>query len=248
MHNTLHSYVSCVKMLSVTEAETMTTTALEAPRPDVREQLLSAAELACAAWIVIGHNALRIFPNEVPILAVIALVSARLMRGGFATLGFVRPASWRRVLLLALGFVVVRWTAGFAIEAVTAHIWPPIAAPKGADQIVGHPMAALAALGIVWTFAAFGEEISYRGFILGRAAQALGGGRAAWIAGVALSGALFGLGHFYKGPAGILDSSVAGLLLGTVYLLSGRCLWTCILAHGLSDTLAVVLSYLGLNS
>ena len=226
----------------------MTTTTTEIPRPDVRERLLSAAELACAAWIVIGHNVLRIFPNEVPILAAIALVSAVLMRGGFQALGFRRPRSWRRVVLLAVGFVVVRWTLGYAVEAVGAHIWPPIVAPKGADKIVGNPTAALAALGVIWTFAAFGEEIGYRGLILGRTAAALGGGRWAWIAGVVVSGVLFGLGHFYKGPTGILDSSLAGLLLGAVYLLSGRCLWTCILAHGLSDTLAVVLTYLGLNN
>ena len=134
----------------------MTTISEAGLRPDARERLLSAAELACAAWIMIGHNVLRIFPNEVPILAVIALVSARLMRGGFATLGFVRPASWRRVALLVLAFIVVRWTAGFAIEAITAHIWPPIVGPRHGDEIPGHLGAALAALGIVWTFAAFG--------------------------------------------------------------------------------------------
>jgi membrane protease YdiL (CAAX protease family) len=226
----------------------MTTTTDHTPPADVRERLLSAAELACAAWIVIGHNVFRIFPNEVPILVVIALASARLVRGGFANLGFVRPASWTRIVLLALAFVIVRWTAGFGIEALSAHIWPPIAAPKGAERIVGDPMAALAALGVVWTFAAFGEEVGYRGYILGRAATALGGGRAAQVAAVAISGVLFGLGHYYKGPTGVLDSGVAGLLMGMVFLLSGRCLWTCILAHGLSDTAAVVLTYLGLNS
>jgi membrane protease YdiL (CAAX protease family) len=214
----------------------------------MRERWLSAAELACAAWIVIGHNVFRIFPNEVPILAVIALVSAKLMRGGFANLGFVRPSSWRRVILLALAFVVVRWTASLIIEPIATHFWPPIVGPRGVDKIVHNPTAALAALGIVWTFAAFGEEIGYRGLILGRAARALGGGRTAWIVALAISGVLFGFGHFYKGPAGVLDSSVAGLLLGAVYLLSGRCLWTCILAHGLSDTLAVALTYAGLNN
>lgn len=224
----------------------MTATPAIPDHPDVRERLLSAAGLACAAWIVIGHNVFRIFPNEVPILAAIALVSAWFMRGRFASLGFVRPDSWRRVILLAVGFVVVRWTAGFIVEPIATRFWPPIVAPKGAERIVHDPMAALAALGIVWTFAAFGEEISYRGFILGRAAAALGGGRAAQIAAVAISGVLFGFGHFYKGPAGILDSSIAGLLMGAVYLLSGRCLWTCILAHGLSDTLAVGLTFLGI--
>jgi membrane protease YdiL (CAAX protease family) len=216
---------------------------------DMRERLLSAAEFACAAWVVIGHNVLHIFPNEVPILAVVALVSARLMRpGGFRALGFRRPASWRTVVLLAIGFVVVRWAIGFAIEPLTAHFWPPIVGPKGSDEIPGNLMAALAALGLVWTFAAFGEEIGYRGYIMGRAAAAGGGGKVAWALALVAASVLFGFGHFYKGPAGILDSGFAGLLMGGIYLKSGRCLWTCILAHGLSDTLAVALSYFGLNN
>ena len=224
-------------------------TTVEGPAArDMRERLLNGAELACAAWIVVGHNVLRIFPNEVPILPVIALVSARLARGGFNGLGFVPPTSWRRLMLLALAFVALRWTAGLGIETLAAHVWPPIVGPKGAQRIVGDPMAALAALGVVWTFAAFGEEISYRGYILGRAATALGGGRHAQIAAVVISGLLFGLGHAYKGPTGVVDSSMAGLLMGAVFLLSGRCLWACILAHGLSDTLAVALTYMGLNS
>lgn len=227
----------------MTTADTRTTNAI-----DARERLLSAAEAACAAWIVIGHNVLRIFPNEVPILALIALASVRFHRGGWAALGFRRPASWRTVILLAIGFVIVRWAIGFAIEPLTSHFWPPIVGPKGSDRIPGNLMAALAALALVWTFAAFGEEIGYRGFIMGRVAEALGGRRAGWIVGLVLSAVLFGYGHFYKGPAGILDSGIAGLLMGGVYLLSGRCLWTCILAHGLSDTGAVILTYLGLNN
>ena len=51
-----------------------------------------------------------------------------------------------------------------------------------------------------------------------------------------------GLGHLYKGPSGIVDSAYSGLILGGVYLLSGRNLWAAILAHGLSDTFAVVVS------
>jgi membrane protease YdiL (CAAX protease family) len=59
---------------------------------------------------------------------------------------------------------------------------------------------------------------------------------------------LFGLGHFYKGPAGMIDSGVAGLILGSAYLLSGRNLWTSILAHGLIDTFGVMALYFGWDS
>ena len=64
-----------------------------------------------------------------------------------------------------------------------------------------HKTAVLALL-FVWTFAAFGEELSYRGYLLSRAAMSGGPSVASeWIA-VVLTAILFGFGHFYKGPAG----------------------------------------------
>ncbi|HEX2816696.1 MAG TPA: CPBP family intramembrane glutamic endopeptidase [Phenylobacterium sp.] len=215
-------------------------------RPPISRPI-SAAEVVLGAAIVIGHNVFRVLPNEVPVLFVLALVSTRLREGGWAALGFRRPKSWVVVIGLALGAAVLRLALGqFVIEPVTAHFWPPIVGPKGFDKIAGNPMAALSALGLIWTFAAFGEEIGYRGYLMKRAADVFGGTRLAWAAGLVISAVLFGYGHFYKGPAGILDSGVAGLILGGVYLLSGRCLWTCILAHGLIDTIGVVLLFFGL--
>jgi hypothetical protein len=80
---------------------------------------------------------------------------------------------------------------------------------------------------------------------MNRGADALGGAPLAfWIAAVA-SAVLFGYGHYYKGPAGMVDSGVAGLILAAAYLLSGRNLWTAVLAHGLIDTFGIVVLYLG---
>ena len=59
---------------------------------------------------------------------------------------------------------------------------------------------------------------------------------------------LFGYGHFYKGPAGIIDSGVAGLILGSAYMLAGRNLWASVLAHGFIDTFGVVMLYFGLDT
>ena len=47
---------------------------------------------------------------------------------------------------------------------------------------------------------------------------------------------------------GIIDSGVAGLILGAAYLAAGRNLWVSILAHGLIDTTGVTLVYLGFDS
>jgi membrane protease YdiL (CAAX protease family) len=211
-----------------------------------RARWISAAELALGTFIVIGHNLYHIVPNEVPILFVLGLVSLRLRDGGWAAMGLRRPDSWTRIVLIALAAAAIRVLLGqFVIDPVTAHFWPPAASPKGADEIAHNLKAALMWLGIVWTFAAFGEEISYRGYLLTRAADLGGRSRPAYWLGMIFVSVLFGYGHYYKGPSGIVDSGIAGLILGTAYLLSGRNLWTSILAHGFIDTFGVVAAFFG---
>lgn len=209
-------------------------------------RLVSALELLIGAAIVIGHNVFRVFPNEVPILFVLGLLSMRLRDGRWSAIGFKRPESWRRIVLIALAAAVLRIALGdLVIEPLTSRFWPPIVAPEGTNEATGNLKVALLYLGIIWTFAAFGEEIGYRGYLMRRAADVGGASPLAWWIGVVVVAVLFGYGHYYKGPAGILDSGVAGLILGAAFLLSGRNLWTCVLAHGFIDTIGVVAVYFG---
>ena len=212
-------------------------------------RLVSGAELVLGAAIVIGHNVFHVVPNEVPILVVLGLASMRLRNGSFAAIGFRRPDSWRRIVLIAVAAAALRIVLGqFVIDPLTSLVWPPAVAPAGVESVAGDIGTALLYLGIVWTFAAFGEEIAYRGYLLNRAADAGGRTAAAWWIAVVVVSILFGYGHFYKGPSGIVDSGVAGLILGAAYLVSGRNLWTSVLAHGFIDTFGVVSLYFGWDS
>ena len=218
-----------------------------ASRPLYRS--LSAAELLLGAAIVVGHNVLRVLPNEVPILVFIGLVSLRLRNGAWSAVGFRRPERWRTIVLVALAAATLRILLGdFVIEPVASHFWPPIVAPSLASEITGNLRMAVLAFFFVWAFAAFGEETAYHGYLLTRAAEAGGGSNAAWWVGVVAIAVLFGFGHYYKGPAGILDSGVAALLLGAAYLLTKRNLWTPVLAHGFIDTIGIVFVYFGWDS
>jgi membrane protease YdiL (CAAX protease family) len=200
-------------------------------------------------FIVIGHNVFRIVPNEVPILFVLGLLSIRLRDGGWSAMGFKRPASWGRIALIALAAAALRIALGeFVIDPLTGRFWPPAVAPAGAEAITGNIKAALLALLIVWTFAAFGEEIAYRGYLLTRAADLGRRSTAAYWVGIVFVSVLFGYGHYYKGPSGIVGSAVAGLILGTAYIASGRNLWASILAHGFINSYAVVVAFFGWES
>lgn len=211
-----------------------------------RFRAISALELLVAAGIVLGHNVWRVVPNEVPILFILGLASYRLRNGSFAAIGFRRPASWAKIIGIAMAAAALRIVLGdLVIEPLATRIWPPIVGPEGLESMAGNWKEALKWLGLVWTFAAFGEEIAYRGYILGRAAESFGGTNAAYVLALIVSSVLFGFGHFYKGPAGIVDSGVAGLILGIAFIFARKNLWAPVLAHGFIDTFGVVALYSG---
>ncbi|HJQ71211.1 MAG TPA: type II CAAX endopeptidase family protein [Blastocatellia bacterium] len=227
-------------------------TAASGPSPKwyaPQSRALSAIEFIIGASIVIAHNVFRIVPNEVYILAVAGLLSVRLRNGRFSAMGFKRPASWARLTLIAFAAAAVRLLLGaLVIDPITERFWAPAALPSIASGITGNISTALLLLLRVWVQAAFGEEIVYRGYLLTRAAEVGKSTTAAYWVAVILVSILFGYGHYYKGPAGIIDSGVAGIILGAAYMLAGRNLWACILAHGFIDTLGVVVLYFGLDS
>jgi CAAX protease family protein len=209
-------------------------------------RVVSVLEFLFGAFIVVGHNVFHIVPNEVIILSVVGLVSIRLRDGKWSAMGFKPPASWQRLLLIALTAAAFRILVGqFLIEPVASLFWSKPTAPAMANEITGNVKIALIALLLVWTFAAFGEEIAYRGYLLTRAADIGKRSTTAYWIGIVLVSILFGYGHYYKGASGVIDSAVAGLILGMAYMFAGRNLWASILAHGMIDTFGVIDAFFG---
>jgi len=212
-----------------------------------RARSFSFLELALGVFIVLAHNIFHILPNEVPILFVLGWVSLRWRNGGWKYAGLSRPQSWwKTVALTVVAAAILLIGSELVVQPLAHHIWPQ---PEHVSNVIESGASgwrqALIALLIVWTFASFGEELSYRGYLLTRAADVLGRSNLAYWAAMILVSLLFGFGHYYKGPSGVLDSSYSGLVLGAAYLLSGRNLWAPILAHGIADTAAVFVVFMG---
>lgn len=97
----------------------------------------------------------------------------------------------------------------------------------------------------VWLFAAFGEEFLHRGFIIYNLQRVLGGGRAAMVAAIIAQALLFGAGHAYQGPVGMIPIAIGGVVYGFLYWAGGKRLWPLILAHGITDTIGFTIIYRG---
>ena len=212
-----------------------------------RQRWLSLAELVLGVLVVVGHNVYHKIPNEVPILFVLGWISIHLRNGGWKNIGLTRPKSWWKAVLVAIAAAAILQLGGeIVVNPITARIWhrAPDVSTVFTD-LKFNVKEAVKALALIWTFAAFGEEMGYRGYLLNRAAEVGNRTKFAYAAALVVSSVLFGYGHYYKGPAGIVESSYSGLVLGSAYLLTGRNLWVPILAHGISDTFAVVMVFFG---
>jgi membrane protease YdiL (CAAX protease family) len=212
-----------------------------------RERWVSLLEVLLGGFIVIGHNVFRILPNEVPILLVLLFISLRLRDGRWTVAGLQRPRSWPKTVAIAVvAAAVLQIGSELVIQPLGSYLWHR---PEHASSVLTTSALswklALRNLAIVWSFAAFGEELSYRGYLLTRASDLGGRSKIAYATAMVYVALLFGFGHFYKGPAGVLDSTYSGLVLGSVYLLTGRNLWASILTHGISDTFAVLVVFMG---
>lgn len=178
-----------------------------------------------------------------------ALTAAWCVRGEpggvVSALGLGRPLRPWAVLPAGLGVALL----GYAVAVVTLLLatrvfgWAPPEVSRLA-AIQGNLPMLLLMLAVVWSTVALGEELLYRGFLLGRLRRLFGTTRCASLSAVTLQGLLFGLSHAYQGATGILVTASIGLVFG---LLALRCrtLWPLVVGHGIVDTVSLVALYAG---
>lgn len=213
---------------------------------------LSLIEFLVGAAVVIAHNVFHAIPNEVPILVVLGIVSIRLRDGSWRAIGLGRPKSWLATITIAIAATTAILAMGIFVTDPLAHklgLHAATSATQTANKLgmqKNDPLTLVRTLAIIWVLAGFGEEIGYRRYLLGRAADVGGRSVLAYWTGLFIVSGLFGLGHYYQGSAGMFTTACDGFAIGAVYLLSGRNLWVAILTHGLIDTVGFVAVFFGI--
>ena len=180
-------------------------------------------------------------------LVLLATVLLKLSGDTWHAVGLNRPRSIWKMASLVLG--------GYLAIAVVAMLGHTILPALGLVPKMSAMFAALKGdtaeylywlLPVAWGSAAFGEELVFRGFLQSRLERFIGGETlSAWLSAAVLQALIFGLLHSYLGAAGAIMAAATGLVLGFVYVISGRNLWACIILHGLVDTVSLTALYLG---
>jgi len=211
-----------------------------------------AVALALTAGIVLPDMPLLRHTYLVFVFVLILMLWLKLRRERWSDFGLIAPKKWGRQILFGVLLAVVSIAVDGLVRSVAT---PLIVAWTGANPhldeqtfaaVKGNLPLYLMVLPSIWLFAAFGEEFLFRGYLLQRLAQILGGGRAAWTLAVVGQAIAFALAHMYQGPVGMVPIGVGAIVTGAATVVWGRNLWPAMIAHGLIDTLGFTMLYLGI--
>jgi membrane protease YdiL (CAAX protease family) len=179
-------------------------------------------------------------------ILVVVIVSWRLQRVKWRDVGFRVYRNWPLTLALGiLGGVVLEGIELFVSQPLLVHLLHKEPDLSVLAAVRGNLKLLTILIVLAWTVAAVGEEVVYRGYLMNRVADLFPPSATATAISLVIMSIIFGFAHAYQGVTGIVDEGFMGLLLGLMYLAGGRNLLIPITAHGVQDTIDVVLLYLG---
>ena len=178
------------------------------------------------------------------VLTAMAGVSLAARREPPSSLGFHRPEHPGRLALSMLGVALVLTALHVTLlDPVVAHLTGEEQDTSGFADLEGDVVLLVVYVVLSWTLAAVVEETAFRGYLLTRASQALGGDRLGVGLAIGVSALLFGLVHTEQGTVGVVLATVDGLVFGVLRVVSGT-LWAPVLVHGFGNTIGFVAFFL----
>lgn len=165
----------------------------------------------------------------------------------FHSLGFQRKRfNIKSLLVIApiYGTVIFLFYSYVMLPSITYITGQPI------DFSVFKPYAGnfpktLSLFALIWTSAAFAEEIVFRGYLMRQFTKFFGSSNISLVINILLFGFLFGWVHAYQGITGQILSGMTGMILAIIFHLRKSDLWFNIAVHGFIDTVALVYIYYG---
>jgi len=163
---------------------------------------------------------------------------------GWPSVGLRTPVPWWIVIAGAAVLYLANMGLGTYVAPTLAQWISPVQQASFMSYIRGNPSGFALWLTIGIVVGGFMEECLFRGFLLNRVAELLGGSGFALAVGIVAQAVLFGLLHLYGGVFACVFAGLAALASGVVYLLVKRNLWPLIVAHAAWNGVALTGLYL----
>jgi membrane protease YdiL (CAAX protease family) len=180
-----------------------------------------------------------------PLSAILVLVWTKISNTPWREIGYVRPRSWVRTILVGIVFgVALKFT-------MKALVMPLLGAPpvnQAYHFVTGNSAVIPLMLFTMLVTAGFDEETFYRGWMFERLGKLFGQSVPAKVAMVLITAILFASMHYpdQKLP-GVEQALVTGLIFASIFAITGR-IFMLMVAHAAFDLTALWMIYYGLET
>tara|TARA_B100000809_G_C15065032_1_gene503864 strand:- start:712 stop:1392 length:681 start_codon:yes stop_codon:yes gene_type:complete len=112
------------------------------------------------------------------------------------------------------------------------------------DDIRGNLVGYIILMIIMWVFAAFGEELLFRGYYMKALAELLGNNNKAWILSAIITSLYFRISHAYQGLIGVVSVFLWSFTISYIFNKNRNNLLLLVLIHGFYDSVGITLIFL----
>ena len=175
-----------------------------------------------------------------PLSALLVLVWVGLSQTPWREIGYVRPRSWIRSLVIGVIF-------GIAFKVVMKAVVMPLLGAPPINQpyhyLAGNTAALPGMIFVLIVVAGFGEETLFRGYMFERLGKLFGSAAWAKVLIVLITTVWFALLHYtVQGLPGVEQAMFTGLVFGTIFAVTGR-IFMLMVAHAAFDLAALAMIY-----
>ncbi|MDQ6912432.1 MAG: CPBP family intramembrane metalloprotease [Verrucomicrobiota bacterium] len=180
-----------------------------------------------------------------PLSAILVLVWVGLSQTPWREIGYVRPSSWIRSLLVGIVF-------GIAFKVVMKAVVMPLLGAPPINQpyhyLAGNTAALPGMIFVLIVVAGFGEETLFRGYLFERLGKLFGSAVWAKVLIVLITTVWFALLHYtVQGLPGVEQAIFTGVVFGTIFAVTGR-IFMLMIAHTAFDLAALAMIYWDVES
>ena len=177
----------------------------------------------------------------------LAWAMIRLQNKTWQDVGLRKPEHFGRLLLITLIATAILLPLSHVIIDAVKNLTGTVPNLEAFTVLRGNIAALAGGLVIAWICGAFIEELLFRGFLLNTLYNVLAKEGSlqwfTWSVAIFITSVFVGIGHSYQGIVGMVGTGFIAVGFSIIYLLNRRNLWSCILAHGLYDTVAFIQVY-----
>src|SRR5437868_7291784 len=175
-----------------------------------------------------------------PLSAILVLVWTKISQTPWREIGYVRPRSWARTLVIGIVFGVA---FKFLMKAVVMPLLGASPVNQAYHWVAGNTAALPFMVYLMIVVAGFGEETLFRGWMFERLGKLFGSSVWAKLAIVLITAAIFAVLHYSdQGVPGAEQAAITGIILGTIFAITGR-LIILMIVHAAFDLTALAMIY-----